>query len=251
MLLKDATVLIAEDEPILLQIMAEWFERTGCRVLLAENGADALRKIATEQIDAVVSDVVMPLMDGVSMLRHIKALGYYKPSVIFISGFHDISPREYFDLGVEAVLSKPFDREQLLTSVQRLLTDRAELWAVPAENERAPTLRVEFGSVPYAMYDGLISFGRGGFCIRSRFAQKGVDVRLDIDFASGSKTITGDGVVRWYEPRERLLGIEITYLNASCRDWVCQLSALNPTMSFIPANTHGLAKVRSASQLAS
>ena len=64
MQLKDATVLIVDDEPDLLDIMADWFRREAHCVLIAANGKEALDAIEANQVDVVVSDVRMPVMDG-------------------------------------------------------------------------------------------------------------------------------------------------------------------------------------------
>jgi DNA-binding response OmpR family regulator len=51
----------------------------------------------------------MPVMDGITLLKHIKALGRYTPSVVFITGFSDFRRREAYDMGVEAMMQKPFE----------------------------------------------------------------------------------------------------------------------------------------------
>jgi len=71
MQLKDAAVLLVDDEPDLRSIIAEWFKREGCHVLVAEDGAEALSVISANQIDVVVSDVRMPVMDGVEAISAI------------------------------------------------------------------------------------------------------------------------------------------------------------------------------------
>ncbi len=129
--LKDATILLVDDEPDLRTIIAEWFKREGSRVLVAEDGAEALNIIQANQVDVVVSDVRMPVMDGITLLKKVKASGY-KSSVMFVSGFTDvIKPRESYDLGVEAVMSKPVERKQLIAAVARILAERDELWRFP------------------------------------------------------------------------------------------------------------------------
>ena len=97
MQLKDATILLVDDEPDLRTIIAEWFRREGCHVLVAEDGSQALQIISANQVDVVVSDVRMPVMDGITLLKKIKTSGY-QSSVMFVSGFTDvIKPRESYD----------------------------------------------------------------------------------------------------------------------------------------------------------
>src|ERR1700722_15034185 len=116
MQLKDATILLVDDEPDLRALIEEWFEREKCHVLVAEDGARALKIIAANQIDVVVSDIRMPVMDGITLLKKVKASGY-KSSVMFVTGFTDvIRPRESYDLGVEALMSKPVERRHLIAA---------------------------------------------------------------------------------------------------------------------------------------
>jgi len=237
MQLKEATVLIVDDEPELLEIMTAWFERIQCHVLTAVNGVQALEKIRTERVHVLISDIRMPVMDGISLLENIKASGPYMPSVIFVSGFADIPARLSCSLGVEAIVSKPVERGELLATVERMLVDRFVLWSSPLGNERAVSLHIELDSVSEAVARGIIAFGHGGFCVQSMLALHEGPVRLAIEFTKEHRTILGEGRVRWYDTREQLAGVEIISLDANCRDWVYRLTAANPTVSFIPSTT--------------
>lgn len=239
MLLKEATVLIVDDEPELLEIMAAWFERAQCHVLTAENGAQALEKIRAERVHVLVSDIRMPVMDGISLLENIKATGPYMPSVIFVSGFADISARLSCSLGVEAIFSKPVERRQLVSTVEQILVDRSELWSSPSKTKSTVSFHIKLASVSDAIEQGLIAFGHGGFCIQSGVALPKGPVSLAIEFTKEHRTISGEGRVRWCDTREQLAGVEITSLDATCRDWVYRLTAANPTVSFIPGSTLG------------
>src|SRR5258708_14909894 len=68
--LKDATILLVDDEPDLRTIIAEWFKREGSRVLVAEDGAEALNIIQANHGDVVVSDVRKPVIHGITLLKH-------------------------------------------------------------------------------------------------------------------------------------------------------------------------------------
>src|SRR6202045_5290161 len=157
MQLKYAAVLLVDDEPDLRSIIAEWFKREGCHVLVAEDGAEAHRVISANQIDVVVSDVRMPVMDGITLLKKVKATGY-KSSVMFVSGFTDvIKPRESYDLGVEAVMSKPVERRHLIAAVTRILAERDELWRSPPGAKAEAVLHATFDSLAAALSQGLFA----------------------------------------------------------------------------------------------
>src|ERR1017187_10537466 len=164
--LKDATVLIVDDEPMLCDIFGEWLEIEGCRVLRAENGAAALRVLETERVDQVVSDIRMPVMDGIAFVKALHSremeAGQYTPKVIFISGFSDIEPRDAYDLGVEALMQKPIDRKTFIETISRSLQSREEIWRQPVADVGVP-LRMNLPPVSTAIEQGAIEFGRGGF----------------------------------------------------------------------------------------
>jgi len=237
MQLKNATILLVDDEPDLLFIMEEWFRREGSRVLTAENGAGALEGIRANQVDAVVSDIRMPVMDGVTMLRNIKATHLYKPSVMFISCFSDIEPREAYDLGVEATMEKPVERKELVAAVRRVLGAREELWRMPPIEEGEALLEAAFESVATALREGLLAFGRGGFCIHSNLELREGPVDLSLDFKQDHRRVRGQGKVRWTAPAEAQIGVEITHIDDPNRSWILGLTSSNEILSFIPRST--------------
>ena len=234
MQLKNATILLVDDELDLLEIMAEWFHREGCRVLTAENGRDALDLSRQNSVDAVVSDIRMPVMDGVALLRSLKSAHSTKPSVIFISGFSDIEPRDAHDLGVEAMISKPVERKHLISVVSRILTPREDLWRLPPPDKADAVLLANFESLASAFTRGLIAFGRGGFCVYSTLQLAEGPVDLLLDFQADQRKVTGQGIVRWTDFAEAQIGVEIAHINDDNRPWILSLTEPNHSASFIP-----------------
>jgi len=121
MKLASATVLVVDDEPELLEIFAGWLERSGCRVFTAANGAEALKLLEGEHVDALISDLRMPVMDGVALLRRIHTIGLAMPSLLFLSGCGDVDEREMQALGVVEFVRKPLLRLDLLGALERSL----------------------------------------------------------------------------------------------------------------------------------
>lgn len=235
--LKNATILLVDDEPDLLEIQAAWFRREGSRVLVAGNGAEALEILLANHVDVVVSDVRMPVMDGIALLKNVKARQNYKSSVMFISGFTDIQPRDAYDLGVEAVMSKPVERKELIAVVSRVLAERDELWREPPVREADTTLSAIFESLAAALSQRLLVFGRGGFCIHSTLNLQEGPVDLLLNFRADKRRVKGRGVIRWTATPEPELGVEITYINDDTRAWVLSLTEPNESLSFIPRTT--------------
>lgn len=238
MVMKTVTLLLVDDEPDLLDIMSAWFEREGCRVLVAENGANALSVIRANRVDTIVSDVHMPVMDGVTMLQKLKSTNTYTPSIIFITGFYDIEPREAYDLGVQALLPKPVERRQLVSVVARILTERDDLWRKAPQEIACGVLAASFDGLAPAQQQELLAFGHGGFCIRSTVgAKEGSIVDLQLDFAAERLQVRGQGIVRWSDSTEALVGVEITYIEDNARPWILSQALLNKSLSFIPRST--------------
>ena len=86
MQLNRASVLVVDDEPVLLDLMGEWFRQISGEVFSAANGVQALEILATHKIDLIVTDIRMPVMDGITLLKKVKANGSHTPGVIFITG---------------------------------------------------------------------------------------------------------------------------------------------------------------------
>lgn len=237
MKLSQSTVLLVEDEPMLLEMTSRWFEREGCRVLTAENGNLAYDAAISTVVDLIVTDIRMPCMDGISLLRKVKARGLYTPSIVFITSGSDISTRDACDLGIEATFSKPVVRQDLISAAEHILTEKEVLWRGPPRSEACTQLSLTFESLSSALGSGQIAFGRGGFCIASDCPLPEGPVRFVIDFGASSRNLCGHGRVRWSVPDERRIGVEITSLDEVSRDWVIRQTADAAIASFIPCTT--------------
>ena len=237
MQLKDATLLVVDDEPYYCEIAKDWFEREGCRVLIAENGVAALNLLEKEKVDAIITDIRMPKMDGVELVRRLKASGSYTPTAVALTGFSDVSARDAYDLGIEAQLSKPVSRKVLIAAVHAALTDRGELWSNPSFASKAPRITAIFDSLQSAREKREIAFGRGGFCLRSELTISD-DTRVEflLSFESERQRLQGDGTVRWTSVEEQTIGVEISSIQEGL-DWITHLAKQNSSVSFIPRST--------------
>lgn len=234
--IKQASILLADDEPVLREIMGIWLERVAARVYTAENGEEALNTLSANHVDLIISDVRMPVMDGITLLK--KVNGPHMPDIIFITGFSDISAREAYQLGAEAILEKPIERETLLKAAQQSLNSLSELWREPPSGALPQTkLEMRFPSLAAALESGHIAFGRRGFCIRLEedLCLNLVDFKLE--FQADRRIMSGQGMIRWTAPQEHLAGIEILYLDPESRPWVIDLLEGIKSVAFIPHST--------------
>lgn len=232
---KDATILIVEDEPVLREIIAAWFERFVGRVLTAGNGGEALEIVAENPPDLVVSDVRMPVVDGITLLKKLRIRGG-QPPVILISGFSDTDAREAYAMGAEAFLHKPMERHDVLETVGRNLISREELWRTPLKEAPLNFLGMDYPSLAESLQEQKIAFGRGGFCIATpqRLAEGPIGIRLN--FKREKKMLEAAGVVRWSAPAESQCGIELLYLAPESREWWTKFISEIGGTAFIPAS---------------
>jgi CheY-like chemotaxis protein len=239
--LKYATILVVDDEVMLLDIFRVWLQEEGWYVLTAGNGVSALQILRDNHVDVIVSDVRMPVMDGILLLKNLAAYSqmkqgkqdHYLPKMIFMSGFSDLEPREAYDLGIEALVHKPIKRAQFVAAVRRSLQLREETWAEPPSLRGLP-LQVALPCVSAAIEQGRIAFGRGGFCLRCYSPIKEGPVRFDLEFEGEKVSFAGHGLISWADPGEGLLGVEISGLDDACRQWAIDVIAVNAGSSYIP-----------------
>jgi CheY-like chemotaxis protein len=235
--LKDATLLVIDDEPYYCEIAKDWFEREGCRVLTAEDGIAALQLLEKKKIDAIITDIRMPRMDGVQLVRRLKASGSYTPTAVALTGFSDLSARDAYDLGIESQLSKPVSRKVLIAAVQTALTDREQLWTGPALPSKGPQIKAKFVSLQSARDKGEVAFGRGGFCMYSELLiPDDTGVEFDFLFEDEGQTLHGQGTLRWTCVEEHIIGVEVDRVQEGL-DWIAQIARQNKSVSFIPRST--------------
>jgi DNA-binding response OmpR family regulator len=115
-------VLIVDDEPDILLMLRVNLEAEGYETALAADGETALRRIADERPDLVLLDVMMPVMDGWGVLETL-ARDVYSHRIIVVSA--KSSERDMvraLELGASAYVSKPFDPDELIALVGRVLS---------------------------------------------------------------------------------------------------------------------------------
>ena len=133
-LLGSKTVLVVDDEPMLREILRDVFELEGATVFEASNGTEAFALLQQQPVHVVVSDIRMPGGDGIELLRNLRKLERNTPVVLLITGFSDLSTDAAYDIGADAILSKPFDVSELLERViflMKQLEDRLKVEPTP------------------------------------------------------------------------------------------------------------------------
>jgi DNA-binding response OmpR family regulator len=113
----DCKVLVMDDDAALLRLMSLAFKAEGFSTVCADNGRQGVRMAAAHRPDLVVTDIVMPDVEGIGAIRELKAAPR-APKVIAISGAGRGRGSDYLSwarhLGADAVLAKPFRMSELM-----------------------------------------------------------------------------------------------------------------------------------------
>ena len=120
-------VLAVDDNRTNLHILQVFLKKLGHQVILAENGEEAVRRFATEDVDVVLLDIMMPIMDGFEASRQIKAMSRerWTPIILLSALNRDENLVEGLDAGADDYLTKPINfvvLEAKLRSMQRSLS---------------------------------------------------------------------------------------------------------------------------------
>src|SRR5688572_10095724 len=138
-----ANILIVDDEQSYRQLLSLVFEDEGNTIRTAMNGRQALELLDAEPSDIIISDVRMPDMDGIEMLRAVRSTAP-DLGVILMTAFASVeTAREAFKLGADDFIQKPFDVEELKLIVRKTL----EKQALIDENRAFKRAQRERGSV--------------------------------------------------------------------------------------------------------
>lgn len=246
MRLEDATVLVVDDEEDLREIFGAWLGRRGCTVLTAANGAEALKVLETAKVDVLVSDIRMPVMGGVALVRRVYELELEVPSIIFVSGYGDVEPREMYGLGVEALIEKPLNRKDFIRTLEQCLMELEELWLTPPATAMAESIAMELDCLGHAMQTGQFQLGLGGCCfptgnfqseepwLKEGRPEEEKTIELSIRFAEEGLSLRAEGKVRWVDRETAQAGMSFDYLGPECRGWVIGAMRRSARRSFIP-----------------
>lgn len=118
---KKAKILVVDDEPDILEVIAKILQERGYEVATAENGAVALERLGESGFDLIISDVKMPVMDGMELLQKV-SLQYPDIPVVILSAFANIQDAvAAIKLGAYDYIAKPVYPDDLLLSIERAL----------------------------------------------------------------------------------------------------------------------------------
>jgi len=129
-------ILVIDDEEDIRIVLRQVLERAGYDVSVAPDGKKGLKLLAEQGADLVITDVIMPGIDGVATVQEIREK-FVNTKIIVISGGGNVAPLQYEpgaiatnaylasakNAGADRTMTKPFDRQELLDVISELMTD--------------------------------------------------------------------------------------------------------------------------------
>lgn len=125
----DSVILVVDDEPAVVQSLSTLLElETSHRVLTETSSARAIELARSQSVDMVISDFLMPELDGIKFLLEIRGL-YPESTLILLTGYADKENaiRAINQVGIFQYLEKPWDNDDILTVVRQGLDKRLQL----------------------------------------------------------------------------------------------------------------------------
>ena len=116
-------ILLAEDDQVMREYLARALENAGHAVTAVGSGTEALPWIKNEIYDLLLSDIVMPEMDGIELAQHCNDLSP-DTKVMFITGFAAVTLRANREAPQAKMLSKPFHLKDLVLEIEHMFEDK-------------------------------------------------------------------------------------------------------------------------------
>jgi len=118
------TCLVVEDSPMMRQLLVFALSRVkNLRVTEADDGVDGLRKLASGRFDIILTDINMPIMDGLKLVKRVRTDPAHKntPIIIITTEGSDEDRQRALQLGANAYITKPIQAPQVIAKVKELL----------------------------------------------------------------------------------------------------------------------------------
>lgn len=122
--MSEYSCLVVEDSPMMRQLLVFALARVkNLRVTEADDGVDGLRKLASARYDIILTDINMPIMDGLKLVKRIRSDAVHKdvPIIIITTEGSSEDRQRAMALGANAYITKPIQAPQVIAKVKELL----------------------------------------------------------------------------------------------------------------------------------
>jgi DNA-binding response OmpR family regulator len=116
-----AKILLVDDEAAITDNLAPFLERAGYQVAVAGDGEEALQQVASFAPDLIILDVLMPRMDGRSVLRHLRQEDDWTSVILLTQVGESVERAMALEEGADDYLNKPFDPQELVARIRAVL----------------------------------------------------------------------------------------------------------------------------------
>ncbi len=222
-------IVVVDDEILIQGILAEELSDSGYLVELASSGEEVLKILQRTAVDLIISDIQMPHMTGIQLLRKVQESFPKPPPLILVSAFSDTVREEAYAAGAQGVFAKPIEFEELTAAVARRLLSIPDQFRSSSElSQGGLAIEESFLSRKAALIDHKFALGRGGFFISlaGPFPRVDSEMTFALHFEEENGSIEGRGIVRWIR-RDRAsayqAGIGVEILSLSARSIECFL----------------------------
>ncbi len=120
-----ANILVVEDSPTMRQLIGFAIKRIpGSKVIEANDGVDALKKLSSEKIDIILADINMPIMDGLKLVSLVRNNPTYKniPVIMITTEGAEEDKNKALSIGANAYLTKPIQTQELMKLVSSFIS---------------------------------------------------------------------------------------------------------------------------------
>jgi len=133
-------ILVVDDDAWILRMVTTVLEKRGYQVTTAQDGEEGLAQAQAASPDLIITDVMMPKLDGWQLVKQLRAMPDYAdtPIVMVTSMGERIDRVRGFDAGVDEYITKPHDRSMLLRIVRKLLGHAAAAPDGPEDHDDPP-----------------------------------------------------------------------------------------------------------------
>ncbi len=153
-------ILVVEDEVRIAELIVRGFETAGHQVSHSLDGESGVERMSVDRYDVMILDLMLPGMDGVDVLREVRAAGL-ETAVIVLSAKADLDHRlEGFKLGADDYVPKPFYLEELIA--------RAQIVAARRSNSLANIQAIQVGGLTLDLIKRSVNWGTGSAVLTPR-----------------------------------------------------------------------------------